>query len=282
MRVRVTGYFAGVAIGLGLLSAAAAQAASAAECRVFLVPGAFGPGTGGASYFVSSDQYFAEYRAFFLAKGCAVKIGVFPPDGTVEERALVFRDQLEKFSRDEGHPVWVVAHSQGALDVRFALKTLGVQGVSAVATIGAPHLGTPLADWVIAERDRGSVLYWALRWVADYDLRALRFAGEFSSTFLEKHREHFLAVPGVRYGSGRALCKTGCSKLIGFLGRWTSVGAGDGLIPAESQKWGEDLGEYDLDHLSEIAVDSAKRGERARFLEASWRFFRSYRKLPKS
>lgn len=277
MRTRAPGILAGV-VGLGLAIGAGSGSAAgsdtrAATCRVFLVPGAFGPGSGGAAYFVTGEQYFAEYREFFLKKGCAVKVGVFPPDGTIEERALVFRDQLEKFSREQGSPVWVVAHSQGALDVRFALKTLKVSGVTAVATIGAPHQGTPLSDWVIDQRNRGSVLYWAMRVLADYDLRELRFAPELSSGFLEKHRGRFLAVPGVRYGSARAVCKTGCSRLVGWVGRWVGVGEGDGLIPGESQKWGEDLGEFDLDHLSEIAVDPEKRAERLRLLERIQAFF---------
>lgn len=250
------------------------NAAVALVCSVFLVPGAFGPGAGGASHFVSSDQYFAEYRDFFAEKGCAVKIGVFPPDATIEERALVFRDQLERFVKENGNrPAWVVAHSQGALDVRFALKSLKVKEVARVASIGAPHTGTPLANWVVKSRDSGTALYWALRLLAGYDLRALRFAPELTFEFLEKHGSHFEAVPGVRYGSAVGNCKTSCSKPVGLLSWWVGLPSGDGIVPATSQVFGENLGEFDLDHLSEIATDEAKRPERRRLLVKLWDFF---------
>jgi len=247
--------------------------ALAVVCQLFLVPGAFSPGTDGAARFVTSTEYFAEYRAYFEKKGCAVKMGEFPPDATIEERSLVVRDQIERLVKEKGAPVWVLAHSQGALDIRFALKTLGLKGVSAVATIGSPHRGTPLADWVVEHRERGSWLYWALRYLGSYDLRELRFAAELKESFLAKHADKFEQVPGVRYGAARAVCRTDCTRVIRLLQRWAGIPDGDGLVPASSQSFGDDLGEYDLDHLSEIGVDVSKRSERARLMNRLWEFF---------
>jgi hypothetical protein len=243
-------------------------------CRVYLAPGAFAPGVArGAALFVSEKEYFAEYRAYFEGRGCLVRLGELPPDGTIEERALVFRDQIERFVAEAGPGVWLVAHSQAGLDLRFALKTLRLRGVDAVAFIGTPHRGTPLADWVVGHRQRESWLYWVLRWFAFYDLRELRFAGELSADFLTLHASRFEAVEGVRYASARALCLSGCSWAIRVLRSVAGVPPGDGLVPVESQGFGEELGTYDLDHLSEIAVDARKRPERAKLLERIWRFF---------
>src|SRR5438445_10447863 len=41
----------------------------------------------------------------------------------------------------------IVAHSMGGLDARYAISRLGLADrVASLVTIGAPHLGTPLAD----------------------------------------------------------------------------------------------------------------------------------------
>jgi hypothetical protein len=61
--------------------------------------------------------------------------------------------------------------------------------------------------------------------------------------------------------------------VIRLLQRWAGIPDGDGLVPASSQSFGDDLGEYDLDHLSEIGVDVSKRSERARLMNRLWEFF---------
>jgi hypothetical protein len=41
-------------------------------------------------------------------------------------------------------------------------------------------------------------------------------------------------------------------------------------VEAESQRWGEDLGDFDLDHLSEVSVSREKQAERERMLRSVW------------
>lgn len=270
-----------------------AHSAVAADCRIVLVPGAFGVGT--SSLFLRNEDYFAEYRAFFEAKGCAVKNAEFPPDGTIEERALVLKDQVARFAgagaktgkggasvaknRSPATPVVLVAHSQGALDARFALRTLGMPAVGTLISIGAPHSGTPVANWVVEQRERSGWLYWLLR-LGGYDLKALAFAGEMTPEFLQRFLPRFEKVAKVRYASAQGVCRTSCHWALRALSRWVGKvgsatqgvgpGFGDGMVGRDSQTWGDDLGEYDLDHLSEVAVDAAKRSERARFLARTW------------
>lgn len=243
-------------LGAGILSLPIANAGN--PCRIFLVPGAFGgSGAGGANYFINAEEYFRDYREFFKAHGCEVKQGEFPPDATIEERALVLRDQVNRFRK--GDPVVLIAHSQGGLDARFAIKTLGVRGISTLVTIGTPHEGTEVADWVLRERKKGGILYWALRGIGGYDLRMLRFSGELTKSFLVAHASRFAAVPEVRYGAARAHCRTSCYRLLTLVAWLADLPAGDGMVGSESQRFGEDLGEYDLDHLSTVGVDSDKK-----------------------
>jgi triacylglycerol esterase/lipase EstA (alpha/beta hydrolase family) len=242
-------------------------------CAILLVPGAFGNGT--SSRFLNADDYFAEYASFFRARGCRVEKAALPQDATIEVSALVLRDQLTRFARP-GEKTALVAHSQGALDARYALKSLGVSGVSALISIGAPQSGTAVAEWAVREREREGFWYWALRIFGRYDLKGVSFAAEMTPAFLRKQADRFGAVSGVRYASAQGVCRSGCSWALRGLdwitGAGVGPGHGDGLVSGEGQLWGDNLGEYDLDHLSEVGVDVLHRVERGRFLNRVWSY----------
>jgi hypothetical protein len=114
-----------------------------------------------------------------------------------------------------------------------------------------------------------------LRLIADYDLDALRFVAEFRESFLRKHADAFAPVASVRYGAARGICRTKCHIGLRLLQWWVGIDGGDGISTGAQQRFGEDLGQYDLDHLSEINADEAKRGERKRLLESVWYFIGS-------
>jgi len=258
-------------IGIALLTRLTSTA-SAAACKVILVPGAFGQGK--SSLFLDSRDYFGDYEKFFQEQGCVTLKIQFPVDVTIELRARILRDTANRFiERNGGGTAVIVAHSEGGLDSRFALKALGLRNISALITIGAPNEGTPLADWVMRHRQRRSLLYWVLRVFGNYDLRTLPFVGEMTDSFLAEHAGMFAEVPGVKYASARGVCRTRCHWALRLLD-WLSGGSGglsserggDGVIPADRQRYGEDLGEYDLDHISEVSVDTYNYSERQRFL----------------
>jgi pimeloyl-ACP methyl ester carboxylesterase len=260
------------AISLFVLQLGFAQLAFAdvSRCKIIFAPGA----VANSSYFLSEKEYFADYVKYFQAKGCATAIAQFQENGTIELRARMLRDQTRALIKSEGGGQAVIlAHSQGALDARFAIKTLGLENVSAVIMIGAPNRGTPIADWAIKNREEGSTLYWLLREVGRYDLRYYYFFGEMTEAFLTKHEDLISAVPGVRYASARGKCVSHCSVYLRLLdwvsgqgGLGTSEG-GDGIVPAPNQVFGDDLGEFDLDHISEVSLAPDKSLERLRLLE---------------
>jgi hypothetical protein len=250
---------------LGLLLLAASAPAFAEPCRVALVPGAVG--AEGSGRFLRVEDYLREYREYFEARGCAVLRVRLPGDSKIEVSALMLREQLER--EWDGRSGFLVAHSLGGLVARYALKSLGLPGARALVTIGAPHEGTELARRALRERERGGLVAWALRRLGGYDLSALAFLEQATPEFVREHAQAFGPVPGVRYLSARAACRS-CDWRLRLVGWWGGVPApSDGLVPAARQRFGEDLGEYDLDHLSEAGAGESGRAERARFLEAA-------------
>jgi hypothetical protein len=100
-----------------------------------------------------------------------------------------------------------------------------------------------------------------------FDLDGLKFPAELTAEFLKRTERFFKPVPDVRIASLVGACHRHCHWAMSLLMLW-KVGEGDGLVPAESQKWGDFIGEFDLDHVSEVGVDSDKKDERRRMLEA--------------
>jgi triacylglycerol lipase len=239
-----------------------------------LVPGAFVNQSQASRLFLAPDDYFKEYRAYFSQTlHCEVEQAQLPPDATIEEQGLALRDQLQRWSQKSGGARWVlIAHSQGGLDARYALKVLGLKNVDALVTIGTPHHGADLAEWSVKQRERGSWFYWALRVLGGYDLRALSFLGEMTPEFLKEHEASFEPVPGVRYFSAQGNCQSDCHfafKLLDFAtGASEKRSGGDGILSRETQRFGEDLGDFNLDHISEVGADAGKSPERARFFQA--------------
>jgi pimeloyl-ACP methyl ester carboxylesterase len=250
-------------------------APSFASCNILLVPGAFGSGS--SSQFLKSQDYFADYDAYLKAKGCEILHVQFLENATIESRALMLRDQAQTFlKKTGGKDVVIIAHSQGGLDARFAVSTVKMPGVRALVTIGTPHQGTPLAQWTLDQKNSKTLLYWTLKIFAQYDLADLPFAGEMTEKFLKRFEDKFKDDASVAYASAQGACESDCHwsfKLLHFVSGIDLLGPhGDGIIPAESQIHGEDLGRYNLDHISEVGVDAGKKAERFKLLDSIWAF----------
>jgi len=258
-------------IFLLVVMSGSSHAAAPDPCLIFFVPGAFSSASKAALYLKPQD-YFSQYKKFFVEKGCAFGEAQFPADGTIEERGLFLKDQASRFALNNKGKLILVAHSQGGLDARFAIKTLKLDSISALVTIGTPHLGSPVADWVVEQGESESFIYWVSRVLFNYDFKLLRFAGELRSDFLKKHADKFQAVPAVKYASASGLCLTDCHRSLKLLDWWIKVGPGDGFTPVKNQSFGHDLGQYDLDHISEVGVELSKNAERQRLLETVWKF----------
>lgn len=194
------------------------------------------------AYFLGIGQHLADL-------GVKVHRAQLPPLASVPDRAAA----LVRFVRDLGaERVNLIAHSMGGLDARYAISRLGAADqIASLVTIGTPHHGTPLADVVQLQPVRAARALVKRLGLASECLDWLTPAR--MAAFNREIADH----PEVNYAS--VVCRAGER----FLGRnplllaphafvrWRA-GPNDGLVPAESQRWGEILSEVRADHWAQI------------------------------
>lgn len=178
----------------------------------------------------------------------------------------------------------LIAHSQGGIDARYVISTMGYgDKVASLTTVATPHLGTPVADAALGIS--GPVLQEALDFFlwfagefyqdpdnyADFSRALELFSTPGMAEFNELNPNH----PGVAYYSwagrpgifadGLPGCDTGeVPNPSGFspiqsllLPTYTLLGGlsgddNDGLIPVWSAKWGTFRGCIVADHIRQI------------------------------
>jgi triacylglycerol lipase len=69
----------------------------------------------------------------------------------VETRAKDLTREIQKILADTGHAkVHIIGHSMGGLDARQMIVHEGMADkVATLTTIGTPHWGSPVAEWVL-------------------------------------------------------------------------------------------------------------------------------------
>jgi triacylglycerol lipase len=78
------------------------------------------------------------YRVYFPAVSAA---------GTIVERATAFGKSLAEIDSER---IYLIAHSMGGLDARYVIHHLDPKHrIRCLVTVGTPHLGTPLANWIV-------------------------------------------------------------------------------------------------------------------------------------
>ncbi len=99
-----------------------------------------------------STSFADQIPETLRADGDAVFTLTLPPFQSVEERAKVIASQLEAIMVKTGaSKVNLVGHSQGGLDARYLVSSMGWgDRVASVTTLATPHRGSPLADMALA------------------------------------------------------------------------------------------------------------------------------------
>jgi triacylglycerol lipase len=193
-------------------------------------------------------EYFRGVRARLLSQGADVHVVKVSAFASVESRAKQFADGLKAISAKR---VNVIAHSMGGLDARYAISRLDVaRKVASLVTIGTPHRGTPLAD--LGTSFLGDTL--GLRRMLEalgLDVDAFY---DLTTSKMDAFNRQVPDAKGVFYGCLLARANGGLNPLLmpGHLFLKRKHGDNDGLVPAESQRWGEVVGEVDADHWAQI------------------------------
>jgi triacylglycerol lipase len=193
--------------------------------------------------------YFRGVRERLESLGATVHRARVPPSASVQVRAERLAELLRSLPPGK---VNVVAHSMGGLDARYAIARLGLaHRVASLTTIGTPHLGTPLADIGTGVLDLfhiKRVLKPVITLDAFYDLTTERMAA-FNRDVRDARQVAYLSIVA-RVPRERG----GMHPLLRPLHRWLVERGGDndGLVPVDSQRWGEVLREIEADHWAQI------------------------------
>jgi triacylglycerol lipase len=196
-------------------------------------------------------EYFVGVRDRLEALGYTVHLARLSPTASINVRAAQLARQIEAIRAER---VNIIAHSMGGLDARYAIAHLGLgPRVASLTTIGTPHRGTPLADTSALFIGDWPNLRKVLHRVGAnvdglYDLTTRKME-EFNRLVPDATGVVYSSVVGTvtsLAGPINALLSPGHAYLARL------VGPNDGMVPAQSQKWGEVVGEIDADHWEQI------------------------------
>jgi triacylglycerol lipase len=192
-------------------------------------------------------SYFRGVTSHLMRVGAEVHRPRVPSLGSIALRA---EELAQRVRMIRARKVNIIAHSMGGLDVRYAIAKLGLADrVASVVTIGTPHLGTPVADLGARLSDLlrlKSLLGRVVDVNAFYDLTT------------ERMQRFNLEVPDVRgvvYWSVVARVeRASAHPLLWPTHAYLSerVGDNDGMVPLESQRWGEVIKQIEADHWAQI------------------------------
>jgi triacylglycerol lipase len=230
---------------------------------IVLVHGLFGfdeikpTGTLGLAYFRNIAKFLSE------AGYCVPDPPRLRPAGTVVNRARDLKDYLDDREETRHAKAHLIAHSMGGLDARCLISELDMAGrIASLTTIGTPHEGSPLADWIaLASRPLDPLLGSLVR-LLGFDPDRLGGIGDLTIQARADYNARVPDHPGVRYYTvaGRYAPERILGYPLGPLGLTCDLiqrqeGDNDGLVSVASalfqsrrEAW-TPLGTWDANHF---------------------------------
>jgi triacylglycerol esterase/lipase EstA (alpha/beta hydrolase family) len=227
-------------------------------------------------FFVSDEigpvDYWWRIPERLRREGEQVFVSSEEPLRTPQERAVQLAGQVDRvLAETRAEKVNLIAHSMGGLDARVLISALGYgDRIASLTTIGTPHRGTPVADAILGiipngvEVDVGELVNGFAQFVDGDRQNALEAArvmstegaARFNAEHPDDARVTYLSVVG----------RTTADPFFVFnehdyvdAGLWGSFAylrllglRSDGLVPTDSQKWGEHVATVQADHYNEI------------------------------
>ncbi|HKA89704.1 MAG TPA: hypothetical protein VKE22_18705 [Haliangiales bacterium] len=191
-------------------------------------------------------DYFRGVPDRLRELGVDVRVARVPPARGVAARARALAAQLDVAGQV------VIAHSMGGLDARHAIARLGVASrVAALVTVTTPHLGTPIAELgsAIVGGSRGVLERLGIERAAFRDLTPARMR-EFNATVRDAPRVRYVSIVARVPLAGAPAMHPLLLPTYAYL-RGAS-GDNDGVVPTDSQRWGEVIAEVEADHWAVI------------------------------
>lgn len=223
-------------------------------------------------------EYFPGIPGHLAAAGNRVLIARVSPTGGIARRAWDLKRFLD---RELPHGrMHLIGHSMGGLDARYMVSRLGMESrVLSITTIGTPHQGTSFADW-------------GMRRFSRWFVPLLRRLGIPYQAFYDLMRENCRKlnaempnVPGVRYFSIVGRCEkpwiTPAWRLPHAIVE-REEGPNDGVVSVSSAAWGEDVEEWDGDHLNLVNWPNRQARRRGLWTDRRWLYSRHLDRLVKA
>lgn len=195
---------------------------------------------------IAFAKYFRMPAPWLKAKGYKVLTPAVPPIGSIERRAEALRAYLLRECPNDR--IVLLAHSMGGLDSRFLLTHRGDGlNIESLVTLVTPHHGSAVAEAVFSTTERFKLVPFLER--AKIDLNGLR---DLRPSACEEFNARTPDRPDVRYFSiisqqPRADIRLSLKLSCGHLEQVS--GPNDGLVSVTSGRWGQCLGEWNLDHM---------------------------------
>jgi triacylglycerol lipase len=238
-------------------------------------------------------EYFKGVKKFLTRKfpDLKVKVTEVAPNDLVNKRAVQLWSQIDEMD----NKVHIIGHSMGGLDSRFLLSPNGLnksEKVVSLTTIATPHCGSPVADFIINQREKltsqeydqfnriiptvnrtTKKIVKSLKLKVDvwkYLLELFNFSDRamtnLTTSYLKQFNTKHPNAPNVKYFSYSGA--TGPAEqdylppimyltwAIIFLSRKKSAGGrNDGIVAVDSARWGEYKGEIPADHFKQVGHD---------------------------
>lgn len=146
-----------------------------------------------------------------------------------------------------------LGHSMGALIARSLVQTPEIAAkVQSLTSYGSPHQGTTAADRIVNLQPQHKAMLKVLGWNPDVKIPML---SHLTPAAMQKFNHQTPNIDGVSYTS--AVCATPyedftpAMKIIASVNGHKSIES-DGMVSADSQRHGEVLGRFALDHITEL------------------------------
>lgn len=207
--------------------------------------------------------FFRDYRFFnywgripevLKRNGAEIYYGSQRSAASVEECGKEIAERIERIVNETGcGKLNVIAHSKGGLDSRYAVGCLGADKyVASLTTVNTPHRGCRFADYLLdkaPESLRNTVAETynaALAKLGDTDPDFISAVTDLTASRCAALNEICPDAPDVYYQSVGSKVKTAVSgrfplNLSYHLVKYFDGEENDGLVSADSMKWGENF-----------------------------------------
>lgn len=204
---------------------------------------------------LSKFKYFSGVSAAINQNALKVFEPQAPTIGTIQLRADALAEFILK-STSPDDEVYVVAHSMGGLDTRLALQQNSAlrERVVALAAIGTPHEGSPVADAIVRAGPGDNIPEKILKFLPSKAQGLLDLTTEACAKF----NVTCVDQPGITHYAiaGDALGGSKFSTLLRLASRIGGIEnkPGDGVVTVESAERKDwiILPRWPVDHLAEI------------------------------